>query len=418
MDEKLLVRGGKPLKGHVTVSGGKNPAVAVIPASLLADGPSTIENLPDIEDVKLLVTMLRTLGARASFEGNTLRIDPRPVDKWTVPMHLVQRMRASSYLIGTLLGRFGKARVALPGGCNIGARPMDQHLKGLRALGANIDVINGEYHCFAERLTGGDIYLDCPTVGGTINIMLAAVRAQGTTTIVNAAKEPHVVDLANYLNAMGGRVKGAGTDIIRIQGRSTLHGATYSILPDQIETGTWMCIAAATAGDITIHNCIPYHMEATTAKLQEMGVTIEDGDDTLRVTRTGPIRAANVKTMPYPGFPTDLQAPVTALLSMAQGNSIVTETIFESRFAYTDQLVRMGARIRVSGQIALVEGVKSLWGVPVLVTDLRAGAALLTAGLMAGGTTTLKNIRHIDRGYSGLITKLQCLGADVERVRD
>ena len=416
MEEKIVIHGGKPLVGTVTVSGGKNPAVAVIPATLLADDVCVIENLPDINDVHVLCEMMEYLGAKVKFENNTLWVDPRPLHTWRAPTELVRKMRASNYLMGVLLGRFGKAEVAIPGGCDIGARPMDQHIKGLNALGVEIELKQGIYRCRVDKLRGAEIYLDMPSVGATINIMLAAARAEGTTIISNAAREPHVVDLANFLSAMGARVKGAGTDVIRVQGRPTLRGARYAILPDQIETGTWMCIAAATQGDITIQNCVPFHMESVSAKLTEMGMEVEEGDDFLRVRGTGRPRPVHIKTQPYPGFPTDLQQPFTVLLSTCTGTSTVLETIYEARYGHVDHLRRMGANIRVEDRVAIITGVPELWGVPVAATDLRAGVAMIVAGLMADGTTTISNVKYIDRGYEHIVDKLLELGADIQRV--
>ncbi len=418
MEEKLVIHGGKRLVGEVTVSGGKNPAVAVLPATLLSSGVCTIDNLPMIEDVLVLKKMLEALGAVVEFRDGSMRVDARPVNNFRAPAELVRRMRASSYLMGTLLGRFGRAEVGFPGGCDIGQRPMDQHIKGFRALGASVNLMRGVYECTAEKLVGAEIYLDIVSVGATINIMLAAVKAQGTTTIVNAAKEPHVVDLASFLNAMGARIKGAGTDTIRIQGVKELHGANYSILPDQIETGTWMAIAAATGGDITIRGCVPYHMESVSAKLVEMGMEVIEGEDYLRVIGHGRPRPANIKTLPYPGFPTDLQQIFSVLLSVGSGTAMITESIYESRFRYVDEVRRMGAQIRLEDRIAVIEGVDGLWGAPVTATDLRAGAALIVAGLMADGTTTISNVKYIDRGYERIDRKLKALGADIERVTE
>jgi UDP-N-acetylglucosamine 1-carboxyvinyltransferase len=412
------VRGGKRLVGEVHVSGGKNPAVAVLPATLLSSGVCTIENLPMIEDVLVLKRMLESLGAKVELsDGGTMSVDPRPVNCYKAPAELVRKMRASNYLIGALLGRFGRAEVGFPGGCDIGQRPMDLHIKGFKALGATINLIRGIYVCSAERLVGSEIYLDAVSVGATINILLASVKAHGTTTIVNAAKEPHVVDLASFLNSMGAKIKGAGTDTIRVQGVEELHGCDYSILPDQIETGTWMAVAAATGGDITIRNCVPYHMESVSAKLIEMGMEVVEGEDFLRVIGHGRPRPANIKTLPYPGFPTDLQQIFCVLMSVSSGTSTITETIFESRFRYVDEIRRMGAQVRlVEDRTAIIEGVESLWGAPVTATDLRAGAALIVAGLIADGTTTISNIKFIDRGYEHIDEKLKALGAEIERV--
>jgi UDP-N-acetylglucosamine 1-carboxyvinyltransferase len=415
LEEKIIIRGGKPLIGEVTVSGAKNSAVAVIPAALLSDGICTIENLPDIEDVNVLRRMLSEMKAKVEFQDDTMVIDPSGVDTWRTPADLVHRMRASNYMMGALLARFGKAEVAFPGGCDIGERPMDQHIKGLTMLGTHIELKRGIYFCQADRLTGAEVYLDVVSVGATINIMLAAARAEGTTTIVNAAKEPHVVDLANFLGAMGARIKGAGTDTIRITGRPLLHGCTYRILPDPIETGTWMAIAAATRGDITIRGCIPYHLEAVSAKLMEMGMNVIEGEDFIRVIGTSRPRPVQIKTLAYPGFPTDLQQPFTVLLSVASGTSMVIENIFESRFRHVDELRRMGAQIRVQDRVAVIDGVESLWGSPVNATDLRGSAALIIAGLIADGYTQIGNVRYIDRGYERIVEKLAALGADIRR---
>ncbi|MBQ4434567.1 MAG: UDP-N-acetylglucosamine 1-carboxyvinyltransferase [Clostridia bacterium] len=413
---KLLITGGQPLKGDVEVSGGKNTSVAVIPAALICDEPCVIENMPDIEDVHVLRDILELLGARVSYDDALKRItiDPRGVNDCTVPYRQTRRMRASYYLLGALLARFGEANVGYPGGCAIGNRPFDQHIKGFRALGAEVTESNGMI-CAKGTMTGAAVYFDRPTVGGTINVMLAAVKAKGNTVLLNAAKEPHVVDLANFLNAMGGRIKGAGTDTIRIRGVESLHGGTYTVIPDQIETGTLMIAAAATRGDVTIHGCIPTHMESLTAKLLEMGVSVTDADDAIRVRPIGAHRAVNIKTQEYPGFPTDLQQPMSALLCMAQGNSLIYETIFESRFKHLSEMRRMGAHVQIMEQTALIEGVPELHGAPVTVTDLRAGAALVVAGLMATGTTEIYEPGLIERGYEHLEEKLRKLGAKIRR---
>jgi UDP-N-acetylglucosamine 1-carboxyvinyltransferase len=416
LNNKIVINGGKRLCGHVGVNGSKNSAVAVLAATLLCDDVCTIENLPMIEDVVVLKRMLELLGAQVEqTQPHALRIDASSVDKFQPPGELVRLMRASYYLMGALLGRFGKAEVALPGGCDIGARPMDQHLKGFRAMGVDIQSARGMYICSAGTLTGSEIYLDIASVGATINIMLAAVKAQGITTIVNAAKEPHVVDLASFLNSMGAKVRGAGTDTIRIQGVDKLHSCTYSILPDMIEVGTFMAIAAATGGDITIHDCVPYHMESVSAKLIEMGMIVQDGDNSIRVIGTGRSKPVSIRTQFYPGFPTDLQQPFTVLLSVANGISVVTENIFEARYKYIDELRRMGAQIRISDRVAFIEGVDKLWGTAVTATDLRAGAALIVAGLMSEGETVIHNSKYIDRGYENIDAKLLSLGADIRR---
>ncbi|MBQ4074896.1 MAG: UDP-N-acetylglucosamine 1-carboxyvinyltransferase [Clostridia bacterium] len=413
---KLLITGGIPLVGETYVSGGKNTSVAVIPAALLSDEPCTIENLPDIEDVRVLVDILTALGAQVNFDpaARQMYVDPRTVNSFKVPFKQSQRMRASYYLIGALLGRCGHAEVGYPGGCAIGNRPMEQHLKAFRALGAEVEDKGGVIYANG-RMLGGDVFFDKITVGGTINAMLAAARADGITILHNAAKEPHIVDLANFLNSMGARVKGAGTDTIRITGQSFLHGSTYSVIPDQIETGTLMIAAAATRGDVTIRGCIPTHMEALTAKLLEMGVQVSDMDDAIRVRTLRGHRAVNIKTQEYPGFPTDLQQPMSALLTRASGDSIVIETIFESRLKHLMEMRRMGARVQIVDQTALIEGVTELYGAPVTATDLRAGAALVVAGLMAKGTTEIYEPGFIERGYEHIEEKLRALGAKIWR---
>jgi len=417
MKERMLITGGQALEGVVRVSGGKNTAVAVIPATLLADEPCTLENLPDIDDVRALVDIMRSLGAKVDYEpGQFMRIDPRPAEGRAVSYQDAQRLRGSYYLLGALLGRCGEAEVPYPGGCRIGSRPVDQHLKGFASLGAETEEKGGGYHVVAKELIGSDVFFDVVTVGGTINVMLAAAKAKGTTIIYNAAKEPHIVDLANFLNSMGAKVKGAGTDVIRIKGQGYLHGTTYAVIPDQIETGTLMIAAAATRGDVVINGCIPTHMDALTAKLLEMGIRVTDMDDAIRV-RTGSagLRAVNIKTQVYPGFPTDLQQPMSALLTTARGTSIVQETIFENRLRHMDELRRMGARVRVMDRTAIIEGVEQLYGAPVTTTDLRAGAALLVAGLMARGVTEIYEPEYIDRGYEHIEQKLCALGADIRR---
>ena len=412
----MLITGGNALEGEVRVSGGKNTAVAVIPATLLCDEPCTVENLPDIEDVRALVDILRSLGAKVTYvPGEFMTVDPRPAEGQAVGYRLSQRLRASYYLLGALLGRCGQSEVYYPGGCEIGSRPIDQHLKGFAALGVETESVGGRIIAKAEELKGGDVFFDVVTVGGTINVMLAAAKAQGTTIIYNAAKEPHIVDLANFLNSMGAKVKGAGTDVIRIRGQQYLHGTNYAVIPDQIETGTLMIAAAATRGDVVIHGCIPTHMEALTAKLLEMGVRVSDNDDSIRVRCLGGHRAVNIKTQVYPGFPTDLQQPMSALLTTARGTSIIQETIFEQRFKHLDEIRRMGARVRVAERMALIEGVPQLYGAPVTATDLRAGAALIIAGLMAKGVTEIYEPEYIDRGYEHIEQKLCSLGATISR---
>lgn len=413
---KLLITGGIPLMGETYVSGGKNTSVAVIPAVLLSDEPCTIENLPDIEDVRVLTDILMELGAQVDYDRQNRRmtIDPRTVRSCTVPYRQSQRMRASYYLLGALLGRFGEAEVGYPGGCAIGNRPVDQHIKAFRQLGAEVRE-RGTTITARGRLTGASVNFDCITVGGTVNAMLAAVRAEGTTVLYNAAREPHIVDLANFLNSMGAQVKGAGTDTIRITGKKHLHGSDYTIIPDQIETGTLMIAAAATRGDVVITGCIPTHMEALTAKLLEMGVQVSEMDDAIRVRTVRGHRAVNIKTQEYPGFPTDLQQPMSALLTKAAGDSVVIETIFESRLKHLNEMRRMGAHVRILEQTAIIEGVSELYGAPVTATDLRAGAALVIAGLMAKGTTEIYEPGYIERGYEHIEEKLRSLGADIRR---
>lgn len=413
--ERMLITGGHALEGQVKVSGGKNTAVAVIPATLLCDEPCTIENLPDIEDVHALADILTELGAKVDYEpGKCMHVDPRPAEGTEISYRNAQRLRASYYLLGALLGRCGRAKVPTPGGCEIGSRPVDQHLKGFRSIGADAGEIAGILTA-EGTLTGGDVFFDMVTVGATVNVMLAAVKAKGQTYIYNAAKEPHIVDLANFLNSMGAKIKGAGTDTIRIRGVQHLHGSTYAVIPDQIETGTLMICAAATGGDVIIDGCIPTHMDALSAKLLEMGVKVTDGDDAIRVHVVGPRRAINVKTQVYPGFPTDLQQPMSALLTTAKGTSLVTETIFEQRFRHLDEIRRMGAHVRVMDRTAIIEGVPELYGAPMTASDLRAGAALIVAALMARGTSEIYEPGFIDRGYEHIEDKLRSLGAEIRR---
>lgn len=417
MAEILRIYGGNRLEGEVSVSGGKNAAAAIIPASVLAMEPCHIENLSDSEDQHVLMELLRWLGAKVETNGSEMTIDPRTLDKYNPPYELVSKLRASYYLVPVLLGLFGRAEVPLPGGCHIGARPIDQSIKGMKSLGADVRIEKGVIIATADELIGSDVYLDMPSVGATVNTMLTAVMARGNTTIYNAAKEPHVVDLANFLGSIGARVRGAGTDVIRIRGRMPLHGSSYTIIPDQIETGTLMIAAAATCGDVTITGAVPYHMEALSAKLLEMGVHITNDDDRIRVRANGKLRAVNIKTQAYPGFPTDLQQPMTTLLSIATGTSVVNERIFESRLRFVDELERMGADIHViDSRTAIVNGVDSLYGAKIRATDLRAGAAMVIAGLIADGVTEVDGLHHILRGYERFDEKLRSLGAHVERV--
>lgn len=418
MEDVLRIWGGVPLRGSVNVSGGKNAAVAIIPAALLANDVSYIENLPEIDDVYVLVEMLRELGAQVDFRDKVMRIDARTLNSYKPPLELTCRMRASYYLLGVLLGRFGRAEVPMPGGCDIGSRPIDQTIKGLRTLGVNYESNAGVMYVSSDKVTGADVYLDMPSVGATINTILPAVLAQGVTQIHNAAREPHVVDLANFLNSMGASIKGAGTDTIRIRGVRELHGTRYAIIPDQIETGTLMLAAAATHGDVEIHGVIPTHMEALTAKMLEMGIYVHSQEDMIHVRATsGRPRGLTIKTQYYPGFPTDLQQPMTALLCTSGGPSVVNETIYESRFKYAEELMRMGANIRVMDRIAIVEGVERLTGCRVHATDLRAGAALVVAALGCEGMAEISGVRYIDRGYEGMEEKLRALGARIERVQ-
>ncbi len=416
--DKFIINGPCPLNGEVTISGAKNAAVAVLPAALIINGISRIENVPDIKDVKVLLEILVKLGAKITKEdANTVICDTREINCWTAPYELVKSMRASYYLLGALIARFGKAEVSLPGGCDFGFRPIDQHIKGFEAMGASVEIEHGIVKVDASNLTGAQIYLDVVSVGATINLMLAAVKAKGQTTIENAAKEPHVVDVANFLNAMGANIRGAGTDVIKIKGVDHLKGGgTHSIIPDMIEAGTFMIAAAATRGDVTVKNVIPKHMESLTAKLIEMGVTVQEDEDFIRILGGNKIRNVNIMTLPYPGFPTDLHPQATVLLSLAEGVSTITEGVWDSRFQYVDELKRMGARIKVEGRIAVIDGGNQLSGAPVKATDLRAGAAMVLAGLISKGRTEVLNIKYIDRGYENFVQKLNLLGADISRV--
>lgn len=416
--EKYRINGGIPLSGEVSVSGAKNAAVAILPAVVLAEGPCRIENLPNIKDVNTTLEILRALGAGVRrTEDSVVEIDPRTINTQTVSYELARHMRGSYYFLGSLLGRFNRAQVPLPGGCDFGNRPIDQHLKGFTALGAEqLPSKTGSIELRAQKLLGNSIYMDKISVGATANVMMAAVRAEGVTIIENAAKEPHIVDLANFLNFLGADVRGAGTDTVKIYGVSSLHGATYSIIPDQIEAGTYMAAAIATGGNVLIQNVIPKHMESISAKLIEMGAEIEEFDDALRVSRTKPLQSCDVKTMPHPGFPTDMQPQIGVLLALAQGDSTLIEGIYEGRFRYVDELRRMGADVQVIGKIALFHGVESLHGATVRAMDLRAGAAMLIAGLCATGTTYIEDIYHIKRGYEFPVEKLRALGADIEEI--
>ena len=416
--EKLVITGPTPLKGEVEISGAKNAAVALLPATLLIDGVCTITNVPNISDVQILCKILGEMGAKIDWTGkNELKIDTTNITTTQAPLDLTSKFRASYYLIGAMLGRTGEIEVGMPGGCNLGARPIDQHIKGFEALGASVNVAQGKISAKANCLIGTSIYLDTVSVGATINVMLASVLADGTTTIDNAAKEPHVVDVANFLNTMGADIHGAGTDVIKINGVKKLSGnATYSIVPDQIEAGTFMLAAIASKGDVKIHNCIPKHLDCLTAKILEIGGNVEEDGDTLRVWCDSRPSKANIKTLPYPGFPTDLQPQMGVVLSIADGTSIINEGIWDSRFQYTAELNKMGANITAQGKTAVFEGVDLLTGAPVHASDLRAGAALIIAGIIANGETELYNIEHIDRGYENIEEKFRKLGAHIERV--
>lgn len=416
--ENFVIQGGKELFGEVNISGAKNAAVAIIPAAILSDDIVRIENIPNISDVSLIIKILDSMGAGIKMiNRDTIEIDSRSINYQSVPYELASCFRASYYLIGVMLGRFKQTEVAMPGGCNFGVRPIDQHIKGFEMLGATVDVVNGMVCAKADKLVGSSIYMDVVSVGATINVMLAAVLARGLTVIENAAKEPHIVDLANFLNSMGADVRGAGTDVIKIRGVEKMHGCTYSIIPDQIEAGTYMVAAAACGGDVLVKNVIPKHLESISAKLEEAGAEIIEYDDAVRVTRFKPLTKCNVKTMPHPGFPTDMQPQMAVLLSVAKGTSILSESVWDNRFQYVGQLSRMGANIQVDGKIAVIEGVERLTGVKVKATDLRAGAAMLIAGMIANGETTVENIQYIDRGYENVVEKLTALGADIKRVQ-
>ncbi len=415
--KQIVINGGKKLHGTVRISGAKNAAVAIIPAVILSDGVCRIENIPNIMDVNLIANILHEMGAKINrINKTTLEIDASCIRRPVADYDIVRRMRASCYLLGALLGKFSYAEVALPGGCDFGVRPIDQHLKGFGILGAEHSVSGGMIRVKADHLTGNRIYLDVVSVGATVNIMLAAVKAEGKTIIENAAKEPHIVDLANFLNSMGADIRGAGTDVIKINGVKHLNGTTYSIIPDQIEAGTYMVAAAATDGDVTITNVITKHLEPISAKLREMGVCVDEYEDSVRVYRHGDLKRCNVKTMPHPGFPTDMQPQIAVLLSIAEGTSIVTEAVWDNRFRYVEELKRMGANIAVDGKIAVIEGIKELNGAPVKATDLRAGAAMIIAALAATGVTHIEDIEHIERGYEDVVEKFAALGADIRIV--
>ena len=419
---KYLINGGHPLFGEVTISGAKNASVAILPAALLVDGICRIENIPQISDVTLFFNILDELGAHVKvLNRHAIELDCHAIRSTRPSYDMARRIRASYYLVGALLGRFGEATVALPGGCNFGGvRPIDQHVKGFTAMGAEVSLEGGAIHAVVKdgRLRGETIYLDVVSVGATMNIMMAAVLAEGITVIENAAKEPHIVDLANFLNSMGADVKGAGTDTIKIRGVERLNGGSYTIIPDQIEAGTYMAAVAATGGQLLIKNIIPKHMDCISAKLKEMGVEIEENDDTLLVRRSGDLKKANIKTMPYPGFPTDMQPQIATVLALAEGTSLVTESVWASRFKYVDELKRMGAHIQVDGKVAIIEGINHFDGAPIQACDLRAGAAMVIAALAAQGTTEISNIQYIERGYEDIVGKLRAVGADIRVVEE
>ena len=415
--DNFVINGGHELFGEVNISGAKNAAVAIIPAALLAEDTVRIENIPKISDVQLIIEILSRMGAEIKVVNkNTLDINTTNINYQSIPYELTSHFRASYYLIGAMLGRFNKADVALPGGCDFGVRPIDQHVKGFKMLGAQVDIIDGVVCAKAEKLVGTPVYMDVVSVGATINIMLAAVKARGLTVIENAAKEPHIVDLANFLNSMGADVRGAGTDVIKISGVEKMHGCTYSIIPDQIEAGTYMVAAAACGGDVLVKNVIPKHLESITAKLEEAGAEVIEYDDAVRVTRFKALSKCNVKTMPHPGFPTDMQPQMAVLLSIANGTSILSESVWDNRFQYVQQLLRMGADIQVDGKVAVIVGVPRLDGTTVRATDLRAGAAMIIAGLVAEGTTTVEDTIYVERGYEDVVEKFSALGADIKRV--
>ena len=418
--EKLVITGPTPLKGEVEISGAKNSALAILPATLLINGKCTINNLPNISDVQILCKILEKMGAKITWNNqNEITIDTTNINTTQAPLDLTSKFRASYYIIGSMLGRTGEIEVGMPGGCNLGARPIDQHIKGFELLGATVTVGKGTISAKANCLTGTSIYMDIVSVGATINIMLASVLASGTTIIDNAAKEPHIVDVANFLNTMGADIRGAGTDIIKINGVKELHGdSTYSVVPDQIEAGTFMLAAMASKGDLLIKNCITKHLDSLTAKIVEMGGNVEDNGDNIRVWYNKRPNKATIKTLPYPGFPTDLQPQMGVVLATANGTSIINESIWESRFQYTAELNKMGANITPQGKSAIFEGVDELFGAPVYSTDLRAGAALIIAGVSANGITEIYNLEHIDRGYENIEDKFRKIGANIQRITE
>lgn len=415
--EQYIIKGGMPLCGDVSIGGAKNAALGILAAAIMADETVTIENVPNVRDTRALLQTFEGIGAKVKYVyNNSVQINGQSINDVIVDNDSIKKIRASYYLLGALLGKYRRAEVALPGGCNIGSRPIDQHIKGFRALGANVEIKGGMVIAEAKELKGSHIYLDVVSVGATINIMLAACMAEGNTIIENSAKEPHIVDVANFLNSMGANIKGAGTDVIRIKGVKHLSGTTYSIIPDQIEAGTFMFAAAATKGDVTIRNVIPKHLESISAKLIEIGCEVTEYDDAVRVVGHPNLRSTNVKTLPYPGFPTDMQPQMAVVLALANGSSMVTESIFENRFKYVDELTRMGARIKVEGNTAYIEGVTGLTGAQVASPDLRAGAALVIAALAADGISIIDDIQYIQRGYEDFEIKLRSLGALIEKV--
>lgn len=417
--EKIVIKGGNRLKGAVSISGAKNAAVAIIPAALMVDGVCTIENLPCIEDVASLYTTINKIGAKCRYiDRHTMEIDSRGLENYKATFEEVKKIRASYYLLGALLGRQKKVEVYMPGGCYFGERPIDQHIKGFRALGATVEVDGDIVRAYADKLVGTSIYMDVVSVGATINVMLAATLAEGTTVIENAAKEPHIVDTANFLNMLGANIKGAGTDVIRIKGVESLHGGEYTIIPDQIEAGTYMIAAAITGGNVTVKNIIPKHMESLSAKLMEMKVAINVKDDEICVKSTCPMSGADIKTMAYPGFPTDLQPQMAALLCVCRGKSVITENVWQNRYQYIDELKKLGADIIVDGREAYINGIPAFKGGEVEATDLRAGAAMILAGLACEGETTIGKVEYIDRGYESVENKFKALGADIKRIRE
>lgn len=415
--ERYAIKGGTPLVGEVEVSGAKNAALGILAAAVMTDETVYIDNLPDVTDIHAILSAIESIGARVKWiDRHSVSINASSISELVIDGDYIKRIRASYYLLGALLGKYHKAEVVFPGGCNIGLRPIDQHIKGFKALGADVDITHGNISASSDKLVGAHIYLDVVTVGATMNLMLASVMADGLTIIENAAKEPHVVDLANMLNSMGANVKGAGTDVIRIKGVDHLHGTNYTIIPDQIEAGTFMFAAAVTKGDVVVKNVIPKHLESISAKLIEMGCEVEESDDAVRVVAAKPLNHTHVKTLPYPGFPTDMQPQITVALGLTSGTSIVTESIFENRFKYVDELARMGANIKVEGSSAIIDGVDRYTGAELTAPDLRAGAALVLAGLAAEGYTTIDSIQFIERGYEDLDAKLRTLGAQIEKV--